>query len=238
MRRLTLTILAGLALILTLFVSVQLQENLPEKIAKKQAGRQRQTEGRPAPDVIAHWQAFAARSKKPIAVSWNPQTGTPESIFGELSPANDRVSAKLARRFMSDNANLFKFQLGSDDLALGDDIESPMGRHFVFQQSFQGVPVYGARAAVHFNKSGMVVGHRSRRVSRPAAVITPISVLAQCVSNATILTAFIGASSPSSILIPKTTIPAGSQGRPVFIDVHCQARAWKCHPPPQIAGPA
>ena len=163
MRRLILTILAGMAL-LTFLVTAQLQENLPEKIATKQATQQRQSEGRPAPDVIAHWQAFAARNKKPIAVTWNPQTGTPESIFGELSPVNDRVSAKLARRFMSDNANLFKFQLETNDLSLVNDSESPMGRHLVFQQSFQGVPVYGARAAVHFNKSGMVVGVSNKYV--------------------------------------------------------------------------
>ena len=156
MRRLILTILAGIAL-LSFLVTAQLQENLPEKIAKKQT-HQRPSEGRPAPDVIAQWQAFAARSKKPIAVTWNPQTGTPESIFGELSPANDRASTRVARRFMKDNARLFKFQLDTNDLALVNDSESPMGRHLVFQQTFQGVPVYGARAAVHFNKSGMVVG--------------------------------------------------------------------------------
>jgi len=164
MRRLTLKALVGVVAILTFLVSARLQENLPEKIATRQAGHQRQNEGRPAPDVITHWQAFAARSKKPIAVTWNPQTGTPESIFGELSLPNDRVSAKVARRFMSDNAPLFKMKHGLDDLTLVKNFESPMGRHFVFQQSFQGVPVYGARAAVHFNKAGIVVGFSSRYV--------------------------------------------------------------------------
>ena len=161
MRRLILTILTGMAL-LTFLVSAQVQENLPDKIAKKPATAQRQIEGRPAPDVIAHWQAFAARNKKPIAVTWNVQTGTPESIFGELSPVNDRVTAKLARRFMSDNANLFK--VDTNDLSLINDSESPMGRHFVFQQRFQGIPVYGARSAVHFNKSGIVVGVSNKYV--------------------------------------------------------------------------
>ncbi|HUS12251.1 MAG TPA: PepSY domain-containing protein, partial [Pyrinomonadaceae bacterium] len=158
MRKSTLKVLIGIVVILTFFGSARLQENLPEKIATKQVRQQRQPEGRPAPDVIADWKAFAARSKKPIAVTWNPQTGTPESIFGELSRTNDRVSAKIARRFMSDNAPLFKLKQGGDDLALVQDLDSPMGRHFVFQQNFQGVPVYGARSAVHFNKAGIVVG--------------------------------------------------------------------------------
>src|SRR6185437_1917000 len=178
MRRSTLTILAGMAL-LTFLATAQLQENLPEKIAKKQATPKRQSEGRPAPDVIAHWQEFAARNKKPIAVTWNPQTGTPESIFGELSPVNDHVSAKLARQFMSDNANLFKFQLSTNDLSLINDSESPMGRHLVFQQSFQGVPVYGARAAVHFNKSGMIVGVSNKYVPNVYLPTTKPSVQRQ-----------------------------------------------------------
>jgi Zn-dependent metalloprotease len=147
----------GLVLILTFLVSAQLQQNLPEKIASKR-GHQRQSEGRPAADVVAYWQAFAARNAKPIAVTWSPQTGTPESLFGELSPTAERASAKAARRFMGDNARLFKFKAGLDDLALVDDVDSPMGRHFVFQQTFEGVPVYGGRTAVHFNKAGMVVG--------------------------------------------------------------------------------
>jgi hypothetical protein len=85
MRRLTLKALVGVVVILTFLVSARMQENLPEKISTKQAGHQRQSEGRPGPDVINHWRAFLARNQKPIAVSWNPQTGTPESIFGEFS---------------------------------------------------------------------------------------------------------------------------------------------------------
>ena len=59
---------------------------------------------------------------------------------------------------MSANAALFKMKHGLEDLALAESFESPMGNHFIFQQSFDGVPVYGARVAVHFNKAGAVVG--------------------------------------------------------------------------------
>ena len=82
MRRLTLTVLTSLALILSFFVSAQLQENIPEKIARKQPGHQRQSEGRPASDVVARWQEFAERNKKPIAVTWNPKRARPK-VFSE-----------------------------------------------------------------------------------------------------------------------------------------------------------
>jgi Zn-dependent metalloprotease len=164
MRRLILMSSVGFVLILTFLTSAQLQQNLPEKIASKQAGHQRQSEGRPAADVVAHWQAFAAQNAKPIAVTWSPQTGTPESLFGELSAKAERASAKAARRFLGDNARLFKFKVGLGDLALVDDFDTPMGRHFVFQQTFEGVPVYGGRTADHFNKAGTVVGVSNKYV--------------------------------------------------------------------------
>jgi Zn-dependent metalloprotease len=230
MRKSTLKALIGIVVILTFFGSARFQENLPEKIATKQARQQRQPEGRPAPDVIADWQAFAARSKKPIAVSWNPQTGTPESIFGELSPANDRVSAKIARRFMSDNALLFKMKQAGDDLALVEDLQSPMGRHFVFQQNFQGVPVYGARAAVHFNKGGIVVGVSNKYVpniylptSRPS--VTKESALELAQAQLRIATPAAGNTSELVVysddrvaLAWQITIPTSGPTWEIFID--------------------
>ena len=59
---------------------------------------------------------------------------------------------------MNDNASLFKLKAGADDLASVGEFENPMGRHFVFQQTFEGVPVYGGRTSVHFNKAGTIVG--------------------------------------------------------------------------------
>lgn len=163
MRKLTLHASLGIVLILMFLVPVRLQENLPEKMAQKQASHQRQTEGRPAPDVAGHWATFAARVDKPLAVSWNAQTGTAESIFGEVHTPG-KPSAKSARGFLSDNAGLFKMKRGLEDLTLVDSLESPMGSHFVFQQSFRGVPVYGARTAVHFNKAGAIVGISNKYV--------------------------------------------------------------------------
>ena len=96
MRKFTLHASLGIALILTCLVPAHLQENLPEKMGGA-AKQQRQAEGRPAPDVIGHWRAFAARNGKQLAVSWNPQTGTPESIFGDMSDSRQSLREIRAR---------------------------------------------------------------------------------------------------------------------------------------------
>ena len=157
MRKSILQASIGFVLIMIFLVPARLQENLPDKAAPKTVRHQRQAEGRPAPDVASRWAAFAARNSKPLAVTWNPKTGTPESIYGELSSPG-AASAKAARRFMSENAALLKMKHGLEDLESFGVKDTPMGRHVVFQQTFEGVPVYGSRTAVHFNKSGAVVG--------------------------------------------------------------------------------
>src|SRR5262249_25120656 len=123
-------------------------------VREAQNAQQRQAEGQPAPEVISYWQALAARSANPLAVSWNKRTGTPESIFGKLSHPMGDASEMTARFFLAENAPLFKM---SGDTGLARSHESPLGQHFVFEQRYQGVPVYGAQAAVHFNRAGEVV---------------------------------------------------------------------------------
>ena len=62
-----------------------------------------------------------------------------------------------ARRFLSDNAPLFKMHVSLYDLTLVSSFDSPMGRHFVFEQNYQGLPVFDAEVKVHFNQAGEVV---------------------------------------------------------------------------------
>src|SRR5437867_1523950 len=116
-----------------------LQTELPGKITAPGLAYQGPVEGQPAPDVFPYWRAFARRSAQPMAVSWNRRTGTPESIFGALSAPEREVSEIAARRFLAENAPLFKMNGDLADLILARDFESPMGRHFVFQQHYRGV---------------------------------------------------------------------------------------------------
>jgi Zn-dependent metalloprotease len=122
-----------------------------------QKARPRHQEGKPSPDVIGYWEALAARSKGPLAVSWNERTGTPQSIIGKLSAPVSGASEASARLFVVGNAPLFKMSGDTGDLVLERSFNSVLGEHFVFEQHYRGVPVYGAQVDIHFDRAGEIV---------------------------------------------------------------------------------
>lgn len=139
-------------------IPAPLQADAPTKGGVTRKTQQRPpVEGKPSPDVIGYWQALAARSKEPLAISWNQRTGTPQSIMGKLSAPISGASEMSARSFLVGNAPLFKMSGDTSDLELVRAYESVLGQHFVFEQRYQGVLVYGAQVAVHFNRSGEIV---------------------------------------------------------------------------------
>jgi Zn-dependent metalloprotease len=118
---------------------------------------QPQDAGKPSPDVIGYWQALANRSKEPLAVSWNKRTGTPQSIIGKVQAPISGASEMSARSFLVGNAPLFKMNGDTSDLELVGARESLIGQHYIFEQRYHGVPVYGSQVAVHFNRDGEIV---------------------------------------------------------------------------------
>ena len=149
-----------LALSASLFMGLsfaQFQENGPNKRRDTQTKRRGQDEGLPAPEVLSHWQALAARSKEALAVSWNKRSGTPKSIFGKISSSTAGASERSARSFLLENAPLFKMGSNTSDLELVRDDASMIGKHFVFEQRYRGIPVYGAQVGIHFNPSGEII---------------------------------------------------------------------------------
>jgi Zn-dependent metalloprotease len=133
------------------------QTGTPDKIRTAQPAKVRAKADRPAPDVAGVWQAFAAQNRSPVSVSWNARNGTPETIFGKVGTAVGKPSEKAARRFLADNSQLFKLSGGTADLELARSVESPIGTHVVFEQRYGGVRVYGAEAAVNFNRAGEII---------------------------------------------------------------------------------
>jgi Zn-dependent metalloprotease len=126
-------------------------------LSKVNTGQQeRPTIAPPNPALLPYVEALAAQSETPLAVSWSSRTNTPSSMYGELSAVYSKASLAAATQFLADNAVL----LGVSDLQelkLQREFNSPMGQHYVFQQQYQGLPVFGAQAAVHFNQQGQVV---------------------------------------------------------------------------------
>jgi Zn-dependent metalloprotease len=107
--------------------------------------------------VVPAWQAFLAGLPEPAAVTWNRDSGTPQSLFGRLSEAFPEGSAAAARRFLADHAPLFRVTDSLEEIALASEVKTPMGRHFRFLQSYRGIPVAGAEIKVHFNNDGEIV---------------------------------------------------------------------------------
>src|SRR5215471_5392743 len=144
------------ALLFMFALPAWVQQGVPEKITSKTAAHKSKKQKTPSPDLIKRWQEFAARTKNG-SVFWNPKTGTPEGMFGELSQASGKKPAAAAREFLRANHALFNMRYDVSDLNDAASFDTPMGNHTRFQQVFEGVPVFGARTAVQFNKDGVVV---------------------------------------------------------------------------------
>lgn len=108
------------------------------------------------PDARSNWAVFAAKSSVPVAVTWSSRTGTPDSMYGAFTAPGD-ASERVARQFLSDNADVFAMRRDVADLELVRGIESPLGRHYTFAQTYKGVPVYAMEVSVHYDRSGRVV---------------------------------------------------------------------------------
>lgn len=148
------------SLILIFGSSLAMQPQIQDKSQKTRTGQkisQPHEDAKPSPDVIGYWQALAARSKGPLAVSWNQRTGTPQSIIGKLSAPVTGAAEASARSFLVGNAPLFKMSGDTGDLNLVRSFDSLIGEHFIFEQSYRGVPVYGAQVAIHFDRAGEIV---------------------------------------------------------------------------------
>ncbi len=83
------------------------------------------------------------------------------SWFGELSGPYSPVTESAARAFLAGNAERFGLDPALDGLSLSGSGSTPMGSFFRFEQSYSGVPVYGAEVKVNFNRAGRVVAVNS-----------------------------------------------------------------------------
>lgn len=100
-------------------------------------------------------QELRVRSAEPLAVHTSPETGS-VSAYGVLSVGPADVSAADAREFLRANGRAFQVETPAD-LELTRSFDSPGGRHFVFTQKVNGVPVDGAEVKVHYDRAGRVV---------------------------------------------------------------------------------
>lgn len=101
--------------------------------------------------------ATAARADRPgVEVERSPGSGRIRALRGELSPPSPEAPRAIAERFLSGQAGRFGMKAGLTDLRLARAVESPAGRHFRFEQTFRGLPVFDAGVEVHVATDGRV----------------------------------------------------------------------------------
>ncbi len=114
-------------------------------------------DGAPAPAL--------AKRASPVVPAFDRDAPTTRSRFGRLSAPVGTPDERAARAFLAENAGDLGIESMLEDVALERPIESPMGVHYVFQQTYDGVPVQGAELSVHFNRDGEVVASHSSYVA-------------------------------------------------------------------------
>src|SRR5262245_45170694 len=100
---------------------------------------------------------IAALAVAPVQGRSQASRPTARALFGRLSSPLGRTNESVARRFLANHVALLGLRRDTRDLALAREFRSPLGSHFLFAQRFEGVPVYGAVTAVHFDRSGRVI---------------------------------------------------------------------------------
>jgi len=123
-------------------------------------------EGEPDEEVSEYLEKFKSEhNKEELAIHWHPSTGTPTAVFGKLAKF-DIASEGNAREFLRKNKDLFKFRDNLEDLTLVPEwsIDSPIGKHFVFEQRYKTASedikvsiAYGGRVGVSFNNNAEII---------------------------------------------------------------------------------
>lgn len=108
--------------------------------------------------------AVSAREAGGVYVKFNKANGTPSFIKGSaMSPRLSRntnnltLSRGVAEKFLTNNKNLLKLSDPASELTLKREQIDELGKkHFRYQQTFKGVPVWGKELMVHLNDDDSV----------------------------------------------------------------------------------
>ena len=99
----------------------------------------------------------------PLTVQYNGITGTPRHLFvqgGALTAASNEAPEAVARRFLADNAGLYRFSAEDLDglrLRTRSTVPGMQSTVMVFEQQVDGLPVYQGEVLVNVSKAGEVI---------------------------------------------------------------------------------
>jgi Zn-dependent metalloprotease len=110
------------------------------------------------PDTLAE---LAART--PLSVTVDRATGAPQSVYGLLSTDALEASDRGVREVLAEHAAALRIT-DLAGLAYEGSVDSPIGHHHRFRQTYLGVPVEGGEVQVHQAADGRVIGVTSSYV--------------------------------------------------------------------------
>jgi len=136
----------------------------------------------------ASFTEFSAR-RPGAEVLWSSRTGTPRAIQGVLSAPLSGTSSDVSRSFLVENRDLFGMPEDLSDLVEVDYIQWGGVRYVKYNQTYQGIPVFGGEMHVASDPSNVVrlvtgayypemeIAEEKRIVSKKAAIETALKDL-------------------------------------------------------------
>ena len=98
-----------------------------------------------------------------IHVKWDQKTGVPLRVKGGLSQAKSGKPERVALDFLIKNRDLFVLSSPDEEMRYKSYRTDQRGNtHVKFQQTFEGLPVFGRELIVHLDQAGAVRGTNGR----------------------------------------------------------------------------
>ena len=101
------------------------------------------------PDAATGFQRFRAANGGEAQALWNPETGTPRSVFGFLSRPLAGTPEQRALSFLAENRDLLGLPQDLHTLALAGVVRFAGADHVRFVEMQQGTPAYHGNVSVH-----------------------------------------------------------------------------------------
>lgn len=109
----------------------------------------------------------------PVEAVFDPQTGVPIYLSGQLSPSKGSPEA-TAFDFLERYRELLKLESPDEELTPRAPQTDPLGKtHIRFDQKYQGLPVWGKQLVVHLDVDGGIYNLSGRWAATPKVSTTP-----------------------------------------------------------------
>ncbi|TCP58136.1 putative secreted protein (Por secretion system target) [Tumebacillus sp. BK434] len=104
---------------------------------------------------VAVMSKISKDSKGTEKITWNEKKGVPNFVQGKMSDKKLR-NTNDAVAILEENKALFDMESASNEVNLMDESVDELGmKMFKFQQTYQGIPVFGNEVIVHADKNGV-----------------------------------------------------------------------------------